>query len=133
LTAEPEVTETRVREGDFLILASDGFWDYFSSEDAVTCVGEWVKVTGEKMVKVQEGPGPGFRKSTTYVRDEGKGYVDWKATSEHFVVEDANIATHLVRNALGGSRRELFCGIMSAQPPLSRIARDNITVTVVFF
>ena len=52
-------------------------------------------VTEEKTVKVQEGPGPGFRKSTTYVRDEGKEYIDWKATSKHFVEEDANVATHL--------------------------------------
>jgi len=36
LTAEREVPNPRVREVDFLILASDGFWDHFSSEDAVT-------------------------------------------------------------------------------------------------
>lgn len=38
LTAEPEVAGTRVKEDDRLILASDGFWDHFSTEDAVTCV-----------------------------------------------------------------------------------------------
>ena len=40
-----------MREGELLILASDGFWDHFSTEDAVTCVWECVKITGENTVK----------------------------------------------------------------------------------
>lgn len=43
---------------------------------------------------------------------------------------DARVA---VKNALGGKRRNLFRGIMSVQPPLSRDVRDDITVHVVFF
>ena len=42
-------------------------------------------------------------------------------------------ATHLVKNAFGGSRRGLFCGVMSTYPPISRYVRDDITVQVVFF
>lgn len=46
ITAEPEVTTTKIQTAgphpDFVILASDGLWDQFSSEDAVTCVQQWL-------------------------------------------------------------------------------------------
>lgn len=46
ITAEPEVTTTKIdttgAHPDFLIMASDGLWDQFSSEDAVTCVQQWL-------------------------------------------------------------------------------------------
>lgn len=57
----------------------------------------------------------------------------WKVSPKHFVVEDDHAGVHLIKNALGGRRRELYCGIMSIQPPLSRNVRDDITVQVVFF
>jgi hypothetical protein len=88
---------------------------------------------GREDSQVQEGPapdpGPGFSKRTAYVRDKGRQYVDWKATWEHFVVEDTNVATHLARNTLGGGRRELFCDVMSAQPPLMRMQALRMTFT----
>ena len=49
------------------------------------------------------------------------------------MVEDDNVATHLVRNALGGADHEMLCGLTGIQPPLSRNARDDITVQVIFF
>lgn len=46
ITAEPDITTTKVNTSedhpDFLIMASDGLWDHFSSEDAVTCVQQWL-------------------------------------------------------------------------------------------
>lgn len=42
-TAEPEITTTRVRKGDFLIMASDGLWDCITSEEAVGLVGIWLE------------------------------------------------------------------------------------------
>jgi len=133
VTAEPEVTETFVGNGDFLILASDGLWDHFSSEDAVTCVEQWIKAVGGNNIAAQKVGGPGANKTTAFVLEEGKATYKWQATPEHFVIEDTNAATHLARNALGGSRRELFHTIMNIEPPFSRSARDDITVTVVFF
>ena len=133
VTAEPEVTETFVGNGDFLILASDGLWDHFSSEDAVTCVEQWMKAVRENNIAAQKLGDPVAKKSTLYVREEGKDAWQWKATPEHFVFEDANAATHLARNAFGGSRRDLFYTVMNTEPPLSRMARDDITVTIVFF
>jgi pyruvate dehydrogenase phosphatase len=50
-----------------------------------------------------------------------------------FVVEDKNVATHLVRNALGGRDRDMVCALLTLPSPYSRRYRDDLTVTVVFF
>jgi pyruvate dehydrogenase phosphatase len=52
---------------------------------------------------------------------------------ENFVVEDENVATHLVRNAFGGGDHETLLGLTGLQAPLSRDGRDDITVQVIFF
>lgn len=133
VTAEPEITETFVGNGDFLILGSDGLWDHFSSEDAVACVEQWMKAVRENNIAAKKVGDPAASKTTVHVREEGKYACEWKATPEHFVFEDTNAATHLARNALGGSRRDLFYTVMNIEPPRSRMARDDITVTIVFF
>ncbi|KAI7698566.1 hypothetical protein KC353_g16909, partial [Hortaea werneckii] len=68
----------------------------------------------------------------TYFDQEEK-CMRWRVSPKHFVNEDENCGIHLVKNALGGKRRDLFCGVMSLQPPLSRKVRDDITVHVIFF
>lgn len=50
-----------------------------------------------------------------------------------FVVEEKNVATHLVRNAFGGKDRNLFCSLMSLLPPNSKDTRDDVAVIVVLF
>ncbi|OCK73247.1 protein serine/threonine phosphatase 2C [Lepidopterella palustris CBS 459.81] len=139
LTAEPVVTETQVvtgERGDFLILASDGLWDHISSEDAVTCVGLWKESKARGQGKIANDPEREKHQVDSpddgHWLDEGK-YVEFKATPQYFVVEDENAAVHLVRNAFGGSRRRLFCAVMSTLPPLSRNVRDDATVQVIFF
>ncbi|KAI4105332.1 MAG: hypothetical protein L6R37_002782 [Teloschistes peruensis] len=52
---------------------------------------------------------------------------------ERFVVEDKNVATHLVRNALGGRDRDMVCGLLALSSPFSRRYRDDLTVEVIFF
>ncbi|KAL1637953.1 hypothetical protein SLS56_000510 [Neofusicoccum ribis] len=139
LTAEPVIEETTVQlgsakgSGDFLIMASDGFWDHVSSEDAVECVARWIEAKkAGRLSGPATAPGKRAGKKEDWWLDEGK-YVEWRATPEHFVVEDDNVATHLVRNAFGGARRNLFCGVMTAYPPISRNVRDDTTVQVIFF
>lgn len=65
LTAEPEITEIRVQNGDhpdFLIMASDGLWDNMSSDDAVTAVQMWLqkykptRTTKRQLAKVFDQP-----------------------------------------------------------------------------
>ncbi|KAH9825973.1 putative arabinogalactan endo-beta-1,4-galactanase A [Teratosphaeria destructans] len=158
LTAEPEVTETKVRTGarpDFLILASDGLWDHMSSEDAVACVELWLdknKPTHflEKLNGNASSPRRGVKESplsvTTFSsvsdlsgEDDDTWYdpeekcLKWKVSPKHFINEDLHCGMHLVKNALGGRRRDLFTGVMSVQHPLARNVRDDITVHVVFF
>ncbi|KAF2502961.1 protein serine/threonine phosphatase 2C [Lophium mytilinum] len=141
MTAEPVVTETQVvrgERGDFVILASDGLWDHISSEDAVECVAQYVEA--RKSGKFKSLASSEAKADDSYDVVGGKPFtltddkfVEWQATPEHFVVEDNNAATHLVKNAFGGSRRSLFCSVMSAGQPLSRNIRDDITVQVIFF
>ena len=157
LTAEPEVMETKVQSGahpDFLIMASDGLWDQMSNQDAVTCVQMWLDkftptnflnkkdeafgakemaMSNTKMMEDMLGPTvPKDDDDDTYY-DEAEGCLKWRCDPKHFVVEDSHCGVHLIKNALGGSRRDLFTGVMSVQPPLSRNVRDDITVQVIFF
>ena len=142
LHAEPDIKTVTVRPGDFVVLASDGLWDSVSHENAVACLGLWLNETNRRAAAGQaplDGmPGPewadsvpieGLSASHAQVAEAWK----WALRAEDFVVEDENAATHLVRNALGGKRREQFTTIMSVLPPSTDDARDDITVQVLFF
>ena len=51
-----------------------------------------------------------------------------------FLLEDNNVSTHLIRNALSnGGSREQTSMLISIPNPVSRRYRDDLTVTVVFF
>lgn len=127
VTAEPEVTTRKVTTDDFVILASDGLWDVISNDDAVKCVSRWLAA---KKAGKPEPVTP--QKSELKVGDEG--YPVYKATPEYFAIEDLdNAAVCLVKNALGGNRRGLVTGTLTAYNPISRNVRDDITVQVVFF
>jgi pyruvate dehydrogenase phosphatase len=65
--------------------------------------------------------------------DQKTGCLSWKAQKEHFVVEDDHCGVHLVKNALGGSRRGLFETATSLRPPLPEKIRGDIFVMVTFF
>ncbi|KAI9805491.1 MAG: hypothetical protein M1825_000742 [Sarcosagium campestre] len=55
------------------------------------------------------------------------------SVESRFVVEDKNVATHLVRNALGGRDRDMVCALLTLPSPYSRRYRDDLTVEVIFF
>nr|POE62994.1 protein phosphatase 2c like c10f6.17c [Quercus suber] len=154
LTAEPEITETKINGSDdypdFLIMASDGLWDNISSDDAVTCVQMWLDKfhpsdAARQHSLMLKGPQPAKPPPIELTSDAAsddfedtyfdttEGCLKWRVSPKHFVVEDSNCAAHLVKNALGGRRRGLFGGIMSVTPPLSRLVRDDITIQVLFF
>ncbi|KAI9727085.1 MAG: hypothetical protein M1828_007286 [Chrysothrix sp. TS-e1954] len=54
-------------------------------------------------------------------------------TSDRFVLEDKNAATHLIRNALGGKDTDMMCALLTLPAPNSRRYRDDLTVEVIFF
>jgi pyruvate dehydrogenase phosphatase len=122
MSAEPVITTTRVQGGDFVILASDGLWDRITNDDAVKCVTMWLDRTKSPAL-----PAP------AQVHKAEIGFPQGMVSPDQFVVEDDNVATHLIRNALGGRRRDHFCGELSLQAPESRHERDDITVQVIFF
>lgn len=127
MTAEPEITTRQVGNQDFVIMASDGLWDVISNEDAVECVSRWVKAKKAGNPEAVTETKGGWKTG-----EDGNG--EYKATPDHFAIEDMDsAAVCLLKNALGGSRRELFKGLMTTYSPVSRYARDDITIQVIFF
>jgi pyruvate dehydrogenase phosphatase len=81
-TAEPEITTTTIRKGDFVVLASDGLWDCLTNEEVVGLVGGWLETRGEevKIGKKEGGIGEGemvmlpFGKAGRSGQDPKKGF-----------------------------------------------------------
>ena len=118
-----------------MILASDGLWNCLESEDAVFAVGTWIEAyegggleNGKGRRKTAVDGEPAADKAESISFDEPV-----KIKPECFVVEDENVATHLVRNAFGGTQRQRFTGLMTVDTPLCRSMRDDMTVQVIFF
>ncbi|ORY16555.1 phosphatase 2C-like domain-containing protein [Clohesyomyces aquaticus] len=145
---------------DFMIMASDGLWDKISSADAVTLISQYLTAKASNTITPPrttaeivgahhatfgpDGHAPGnvispssvkHPDGITYSVDDGKLQpVDWRAEPQYFAIEDENAAVCLIRNALGGSRKELLRGVLSVQDtPRSRNVFDDTTVLVVFF
>lgn len=130
LTAEPVVTSTKIdpNKPSFLIMATDGLWDYLSSEQGVGLVGNWLEPQGTREKK-------SIPERTDGQFDFGRFWkdVNWKFEEERTTTQDDNAAVHLMRNSLGGNHHELIAGRLAFGPPFSRRIRDDITVQVVFF
>lgn len=151
VTAEPIVTTTKIEpgKGDFVVMATDGLWEFLSNEEVVGLVGQWL----ESQPKASSGssgaswPKSWFSSSSSQglsveipkndqvglgQRGPIRQYSTAKA-SDRFVVEDKNAATHLVRNALGGKDRDMVSALLTLPSPYSRRYRDDLTVEVIFF
>lgn len=135
VTAEPVVTTTKIQpeKGDFLVMATDGLWEMLTNEEVVGLVGQWIeKQSGEsngsswaQMFSQQKGlpvepSGPKGAKDgqKTPIRQQQWGVKG--SESARFVVEDKNVATHLVRNALGGKDKDVLCALLTLPSPYSR-------------
>ncbi|GFO46742.1 [pyruvate dehydrogenase [acetyl-transferring]]-phosphatase 1, mitochondrial [Plakobranchus ocellatus] len=126
LDAEPEIIHYRLSPKDrFLILASDGLWDSdgMTVEKAVSLVGHHTE--GQQVL----GP---YRPPENVLLGEISATLRKRKESIAKRAIDDNVATHLVRHALG-----LEHGCISAQltlpEKLVRYYRDDITITVVHF
>ncbi|KAH6955193.1 hypothetical protein HG530_015826 [Fusarium avenaceum] len=152
VTAEPVVTTTKVNpeKGDFLVLATDGLWEMLTNEEVVGLVGKWIESEGQAgpnsqfdaawnkifgssktplPVEESKTAGPDGNKTPIRVQQWG---IDPDA-KDRFTVKDKNVATHLVRNALGGNNDEQVCALLTLPAPFSRRYRDDLTVQVIFF
>ena len=113
MTAEPVVTHHKLQKADkFMIIASDGLWERISSEKAVNVVAASIEHKGEQ--------------TSTFSLKSLFG----KTTDEQCCVKNA--ATELLWHALGGSD-EAVSKLLDVAPNYSRMVRDDITITVVFF
>ncbi|ODV90468.1 hypothetical protein CANCADRAFT_17420, partial [Tortispora caseinolytica NRRL Y-17796] len=161
VTAKPVVTSYKVspENGDFLVMGSDGLFEMLSNEEVVSLVAQWISQNPDKVGKSAaaahdaqgssffsqvwnkvSGSGPSGppkpedvevvqnHPGKPPIRKEGKS-----SSGAKYIVTDENAATHLVRNALGGSDIEQVAMMLSIPSPLSRSYRDDLTVTVVFF
>jgi pyruvate dehydrogenase phosphatase len=144
VTAEPVVTTTKVQpeNGDFVVMATDGLWEMLTNEEVVGLVGRWLEhqnrtesgssPSAESWIKSWfasikqggqlpvEGPEPNANGPTGQrppLRRQQWG-IDEKL--DRFVVEDKNVATHLVRNALGGKDSDQLCALLTLPSPQSR-------------
>ncbi|ORX94005.1 protein serine/threonine phosphatase 2C [Basidiobolus meristosporus CBS 931.73] len=108
VTAKPEIMHHQIAEGDeFLVLATDGLWDELTNDEVVNYVGEYLS---HHQSSSSSGPQIG----------------------EDSSVKDSNVATHLIRSALGGKDENRVAKLLTIPAPYSRRFRDDITVTVVF-
>lgn len=139
VTAEPVVTTTKVHpeKGDFLVLATDGLWEMLTNEEVVGLVGQWLETQTSKSstsqldsvwsklfggqksgLPVEHGSqtgGDDGQKTPVRVRQWGISKDD-----DRFVVKDSNVATHLIRNALGGKNEEMVSALLTLPSPFSR-------------
>ena len=136
VTAEPVVTTTKIdpSKGDFVVMATDGLWEMLSNEEVVGLVGQWIEKQSEngngktwasmftsqqKGLPVEQGTGQKQQDGQkTPMRQQQWGVKSGE--NERFVVEDKNVATHLVRNALGGRDKDMVCALLTLPAPYSR-------------
>ncbi|KAF3765864.1 protein serine/threonine phosphatase 2C [Cryphonectria parasitica EP155] len=152
VTAEPVVTTTKVHpeKGDFLVLATDGLWEMLTNEEVVGLVGKWLETqtskastsqfdsVWSKIFGAQKNGLPVEHGSEGVVGDGQKTPIrvrQWGISrdDDRFVVKDNNVATHLIRNALGGKNEEMVSALLTLPSPYSRRYRDDLTVQVIFF
>ncbi|KAK4052161.1 hypothetical protein OIV83_002456 [Microbotryomycetes sp. JL201] len=120
----------------FVVLATDGLYDRLDNDEIVSLVGAHLNgvrgIQSRSQVLSHVAPpsssgrvdlGPHLTHVPRQEPQRGEGSV--------FTFEDGNLSTHLIRNALGGAKREQVSVLLSIPSPLSRRYRDDITVTVI--
>lgn len=110
--ADPVVTHHNRKGSDrFMVIASDGLWERISNEDVVNVVAKTLE---------QES---GHKSTVSWMNLFGR--TEKKCCRP-------NAATELLWHALGGTE-ESVSKLLNIPPSYSRMARDDITIIVVFF
>ncbi|XP_015595701.1 pyruvate dehydrogenase [acetyl-transferring]-phosphatase 1, mitochondrial isoform X2 [Cephus cinctus] len=130
LTAKPEVKYHRLTPRDkFIIIGSDGLWDLISPLQAVRLVGE--HMSGKVTLSPLRLPRKNMKLS-----DINEMLLQRKEGLKKKPL-DGNAATHLLRNALGGTEYGIDHGklsqLLTLPSEVVRVFRDDITITVVYF
>ena len=122
LTAEPEVFHYNLGKNDqFIILASDGLWDMLSNEEVVELVAAY-----------QEGNAISVLKERAHLF--GVPNADYIISDPDAFMEtaDENVASFLIRCALGGFDEENLKSMLTLKHPEVRFYRDDSSVMVIF-
>jgi pyruvate dehydrogenase phosphatase len=130
LTARPEIVHHILRPRDrFLVLASDGLWDAMSPMQVVRLVGE--HMFGKAFLQPLKLP----KKDITL--GELSQVLNHRKAGLLRKPLDKNAATHLIRNALGGTdygiEHSKLSHMLSLPSDIVRLFRDDITITVLYF
>jgi pyruvate dehydrogenase phosphatase len=116
----------------FIILATDGLWDEISSEDAVALVGGHLAGLKGNVPKAElQNVIPVVSEHAT-VQGKNKRK-EAGSTEDSWAFVDANVSTHLIRNAFGGGDEDRLRQLLSIPPGLARNYRDDVTCTVVYW
>lgn len=143
-------TKVQPENGDFVVMATDGLWEMLTNEEVVGLVGQWLETEGSSLNKSAKNSSGSWVKSflsggkdakhlpveSASKKAEGGGYGyndkegqrvplrqgQWglPGVDQRFVVKDKNVATHLVRNALGGKDEDQLCALLTLPSPYSR-------------
>ena len=130
LTATPDVMYHRLTPRDkFLVIGSDGLWEKMTPMQVVRLVGE--HINGKSVLRPLENL-PADSKLGD-IRKILKSRLNTMKSKP----KDTNAATHLLRNALGGTTYGLdhlkLSQSLSLPKDMVRMHRDDITIQVVFF
>ncbi|XP_076272574.1 pyruvate dehydrogenase [acetyl-transferring]-phosphatase 1-like protein, mitochondrial isoform X1 [Rhynchophorus ferrugineus] len=130
LSATPDVAYHRLTPRDkFLIIATDGLWDCVTPLEAVRLVGEHMK--GKVTLQPLKLP----RKSMKL--NEINDMLLQRKEGLKIKPRDSNAATHIIRNALGGTEYGIdhtkIAQLLTLPDDVVRVFRDDMTVTIVYF
>jgi len=122
LTAEPDVFHYKLEGADkFVVLASDGLWDLLTNDEVIELVAAYIE--GTKSHKLKE------RAHLYGVANCNDIIEDPMAYSDTFT---ENVASFLIRFALGGYDKENLRSMLALPYPDVRLYRDDISVSVIF-
>lgn len=130
LTARPDITHHVLSPKDkFLVLATDGLWDMITPLQTVRLVGEHMK--GKITLSPLKLPKKNMKiKEINEILLQRKEGLKTKP-------QDRNAATHLIRNALGGTDYGIdhnkLSQLLTLPDDVVRIFRDDITIAVIYF
>ncbi|PWN42962.1 protein serine/threonine phosphatase 2C [Ceraceosorus guamensis] len=148
VTAKPEVTWRKASQNQgnkrlkWIVMATDGLWDMLPTEDVGGLVaahldGAKGQLTASALQNRLSAGGSKSMDNATHsaaAASKGNNGHPLNRTKEaQYVFEDSNLATHLIKNALGGANRDRVAGLLAIPAPDSRRFRDDITVNVILF
>ncbi|KAL5276852.1 PDP1 family protein [Megaselia abdita] len=130
LTCQPEVTYHRLNPTDkFLILATDGLWEFLTPIQVVNIVGE--HLANKKFLEPLRFAGQNM------TLGEIAFQLAQRRANQRNRPLDQNSATHLIRVALGGTEYGIehskISHLLSLPKDVARMYRDDITITVIYF